>query len=266
MKYPLAALLLLACPTALLAQDVNGVGEKGPFDFDFEIEAEVKLRYIPLTNERDIVLKDYSEYEGHPYFEMGLMAHLKLFDRARLDAYPYFWLSEEQTMARIGLVGEAKYELLEDYLEVGWSHHSWHNADIDTPNNRGRSQDALFAKFNFYDLELGDSDVIKFYLDGRWFTHNGEPIEVKDVYGSGEPKAVAEIALPIRAEVGHFDFGLRPYTQFAEGVRRYGSSGEVVFHLSKTFAFFVDGSFYTTNAPDNEEIYMVGAGVLIKLR
>lgn len=253
MKTVIAVLALLISPLAVSAQD------DGPLEF---LDGEIKIKWISLTNEPDIISNDYTDYEETPRTEVGFRGHVRLFSEIDIDFYPYFRASGENAICWIGLNAQVKYELVSDWLKVGYGHHSWHNADIDTPNGRGRSQDWLFADFNFLNWNIGDLKT-DFHLKPRYFLNNSAPIEIKDVYHHDEPTAIAEIALPIYGEWERFDGCLNPYAQFSKEVNRYGVSGELSFELTSFLSVFAEADYYTVTG---ESRYLIAVGISIMFK
>lgn len=222
-------------------------------DNDFQISAEIKAKYFLLNNEPDLIRADYRGYEGTAGYEAGLLAHFDVFSKFSVDLYPYFWYSEENHLVRVGLKGEAKYEVLRDWLKVGYGHHSWHNADVDTPDNGGRTQDWLLAELNFWG---------PLFLETKLFLGNSHPIEARDFYDGSETEALYEVALAVRGQLWKFDYRLRPYFQASSKSSCYGIDAEVIFPVLKQFSVFADCHYHRSE----EDRLMVGVGVIVKFR
>lgn len=253
MRKTIIILTLFFSPLTALAQ------EDSPLEF---LSGEVKIKWIPLTNEPDLIKKDYTDYEEVPWAEVGFKGRAKLFSEIDFNFYPYFRTSDENAICLIGLQAQAKYELFDNWLGIGYGHHSWHNADADTPNGRGRTQDWIFADFNFLDWEIGGLKTV-FYLESRYLPHNTDPIEIKNVYHRDDPTALAEAALPIYSQWGRFDAQLRPYVLFSKEVNRYGISGEASFELTSFLSVFTEANYYTALGEDR---YLIAVGISIKFK
>lgn len=129
-----------------------------PDENEFQIWADLRVKYFITSDEPDLMQRDYSDSISHPNFEVGIDLHAVFFERVKLDARPYFWTSEENQIAKIGLIGEIKWEFWKDHWEIGYGHHSWHNADKESPDG-GRSQDWLMTSLNITGaLGLGKDD------------------------------------------------------------------------------------------------------------
>ncbi|TSC82233.1 MAG: hypothetical protein G01um101419_651 [Parcubacteria group bacterium Gr01-1014_19] len=135
-----------------------GVKDFLPDEDEFQIWADARVKYFLISDEHDLMKKDYTNSHSRPHTEIGIDLHAVFFDRLKLDARPYFWVSKENKIAKIGLIGEIKWEIWEDHLELGYGHHSWHNADEEAPDG-GRSQDWVMASFNLTGaLGIGKDD------------------------------------------------------------------------------------------------------------
>ena len=246
--------LALLCFTPLPIQAQNE---------DFEISGGIKIKYFLLNEEPDLIKNDYRGYDGAANFEAGLAANLNFFSKISLDVYPYLWYSQENRIARVGLVGEVKYEVWEDWLKIGYGHHSWHNADVDSPHNSGRAQDWLFADFYFWELS-DERWRINFALAPRIFLGNDEPINRKLAYESDEPTAWGELAVRVTgAFYEKIAFNLKPYIQLSSDGGRYGILAELHYNVTNNFSFFVDAHYFTTDFDDDLK---VGIGTIIKFK
>lgn len=266
MKTAMALVILLAAPAALWAQETETAVE----DLKFDASADIKLKFIPFTNEHDLIKLDYTQYPGTPWFEFGLPAHFRFggfLRNLKLEAYPYAWVSEENALSRVGLFIDLAYEMLPGNLEAGWFHHSWHNIDVDGPNLKGRAQDALFARWTILSSKTPDQDDLDFrlQLEPRIFLNNSEPIDIKTVYTGTEKAASWGIAMPVHLGWNVFELNLRPYVQLATDTTRYGASGELIYNCYSGFSIFIDFHWYTTDSSD-ADIYMMGVGILLKFR
>lgn len=264
---------LWACPGLLMAQEADEYGGT-----NLKASSEIRIKYMPFSNERDIILKDYNGYGGEPDGELGLKARLLFTEDVKADIYPYFWHSEENGMARIGLFGEAYWEWFDDTLKAGWRHHSWHNADVDAPHNRGRWQDTLFVRYRLDEwlgrtVWDGGTDI-----EVGYFIKNTEPILIKSAYGHDEPEAFAEVALvisehftelpwkPLGKSNATLGLKLRPFVQFSDDdAHRYGISGEISFYNHDPVVPFVDFYWWSANK-SSDDTYLVGIGVMIKFK
>lgn len=251
MRYWVHLAIFLAFPSLAIAQED-----------DFQISAEVRAKQFLFNNVPDIIKNDYRDYDGNAGEELGIAINFHLFSRLNIKAYPYFWFSAENHIARIGLWGELNYGIWEDRLKIGYGHHSWHNADIDSPDNDGRAQDWIFADFLFWQPEISESFSLEFHLKPRLFVNNKEPIALKELYSDGEETAFAETMLRISGEWRRLNFDIDPYVQFASGIYRYGIHCETSFKITEIFSIFSDFEYY--NCEDYR--LMVSFGILLKFK
>ena len=251
MKKIVAALIIFAIPKIAYAQE------------DFSMSGEVKVKQFVVMNEPDLMKTDYSGYDTMPDQEVSLSGHFQLWGKLRLDAYPYFWYSNENKIARVGLFGEFRYDLFGDWLDVGFGHHSWHNADEISVNANGRSQDWFFVVANLWSFDLGDHDRLSLFLKPQYFVSNDEPAELKTIYDGDEATTYAKISLGAKLNYGKLTMELWPYAEFADGPDRYGLKAEVSYPLYKAFSAFGDLHYFYI---DGEDRWMIGIGISIKFK
>ncbi len=226
---------------------------------EFDLSGELRLKYFALSDEPDIFRNDYTEHQGeNPDVEFGLLADVKLPYKLDVDLYPYAQYSQENKIARLGLKTNLRYDMWEDILKVGFTHHSWHNADVESPHSGGRSQDSVFADIYFAKL-----DRIELHLKPRFYFHGGEPLEIKTVYAGNEPGVSGELALCVSGDYGRFSGILEPYIQTSWGVNRYGVLGEVDYALNRNLSLFVESQYYT-DGEENRKVVAVGMNVKFK--
>ncbi len=243
--------VLLIAPSLALAQDD-----------DFQISGELKVKYFAVNDEPDILKLDYSDYNDSAEGGISFSAHLKIVNRLEIDGTPYLWYSRENSIARLGFFGTVKYEIWEDHLKIGYGHHSWHNADIDS-TGRKQAQDWFFAEWNFWEVNIDESSKVNFYLEPRWYFNNGEFIQAKTIYDSDDPTAFAEASLRVAGNYHKLSWNLRPYAQFASDAYRYGVQGEISYSITNYLAFFIDANYYST---DVEDRMMIGIGIMFKFK
>lgn len=247
MKRIFLAAIFCVVPMAVWAQD------------DFNLSGELRLKYFALNNEPDIFRDDYTNYRDESAdAEVRLLVGSKLPYGFDMDLHPYLQYSEENKIARLGLKADLHYEICDDWLKIGSTHHSWHNADIESPHSRGRSQDSVFAELYFARL-----DQIKFYLEPRYYLHNAEPLEIKTIYTRDEPGASGELALRVLGNYDRFSSTIRPYVQTSWDTNRYGIYGEVTYTISDFLSIFVDGEYYTVNG-EHRETLAIGLAIKFK--
>ncbi len=232
-------------------------------DDDFEISGELKLKFFAVNDVPDIVLMDYNNYTGSADGEINFAAHLKILEKLEMDATPYLWFSSENSISRLGIFGNVKYEVVED-LKVGYGHHSWHNVDLDSAGWK-QAQDWLFLEWNFLDIELNkDKEYeINLYLEPRWYFNNGEFIQAKNFYERDDPTAFAELAVHVVGNYRRFSWDLRPYIQTASDAYRYGIKSEVCYSIKEYLGIFISADYYAT---DEDDRTMIGIGLMIKFK
>lgn len=251
MKLVVLAAAAFAFPTIAYAQE------------DFSMGGEVRVKQFVVNDEHDLMKKDYADYDDFPDEEVGVSCHFELWDKLSLDAYPYFWYSTENKIARVGLFGEFRYDLWGDWLNVGYGHHSWHNADDLSPKSSGRSQDWFFLEMNFWNIHFDDENRLELYLKPQYYVGNDEPAELKIIYDGDESAAYAKISLGAKLNYGKLMLELWPYAEFADGPDRYGLKAEISYPLYKAFSAFGDlHCFYI----DGEDRWMIGIGISIKFK
>lgn len=252
-KTPTTVIFLLL-PLTAWAQESEG---------DFELSGSVKIKQFLINDEPDLMKMDYTGYKATPDEEVGLSGHFHFWRNLHLDAYPYFLYSGENKIARVGLFGEFRYDLLGDWLDVGYGHHSWHNADELSPRESGRSQDWFFAELNFASINLNDQNRLELFLKPQYYVQNGEPIEIKTIYEVDDPQAFAKISLGAKLNYGGLAVELWPYLQIANGPDRYGLKAEISYPLYKAFSAFGDLHYY---AVDGEDRWIIGIGISIAFK
>lgn len=254
MKKIVAAIVFLLLPLTAWAQEDGG---------DFQLSGSVKVKQFLINDEPDLMKTDYTGYTADPDEEVGLAGHFQLWRRCHLDAYPYFWYSNENKIARVGLFAEIRYDLFDDWLNVGYGHHSWHNADELSPNSAGRSQDWLFTELNFWSIDLGDQNRLALFLKPQYYIGNGEPVEIKTIYENDDPEAFAKISLGAKLNYGSLAVELWPYLQISNGPDRYGVKAEISYPLYKAFSAFGDLHYYAVNSEDR---WVIGIGISIAFK
>ncbi len=244
---------LFAFPTIAYAQEPE----------DFSMSGEARVKQFIVAEEPDLMKRDYSDYNSTPDEEVGLSGHFHFWRRLHLEAYPYFWYSQDNKIARVGLLGEFHCDLWSDWLDVGCGHHSWHNTDELSPNSAGRSQNWFFMELNFWNINLGGENYLDLFLKPQYYVQNGEPIEIKTIYDGDEPSAYAKISLGAKLNYGGLALELWPYLQISNGPDRYGIKAEISYPLYKGFSAFGDLHYY---AVDGEDRWMIGIGIIVRFK
>ncbi|TSC89744.1 MAG: hypothetical protein G01um10143_234 [Parcubacteria group bacterium Gr01-1014_3] len=251
MKQIIAAFLIFAIPKIAYAQE------------DFSMSGEARVKQFVVMDEPDLMKMDYSSYDSTPDQEVGLSGHFHFWRKLHLDAYPYFWYSQENKIARVGLFGEFHYDLWGDWLDVGFGHHSWHNADEHSPSESGRSQNWFSMELNFWNISLGGENHLDLFLKPLYYVQNAEPAELKTIYDGDESAAYAKISLGAKLNYGSLDLQLWPYAEFSDGPDRYGLKAEISYPLYRGFSAFGDLHYFTI---DNEDRWMIGIGIIIRFK
>jgi hypothetical protein len=213
---------------------------------EWEVSGAVRYKSFLTKDLRATTLNDYRDYTDYALMELGIDLDFRIplpFDLEPLSvrAHPYFWIAQERNLCHIGLESEIEYPVCEN-LDFGYRHYSWHNADDDSPNNKGRTQDSFFATWNFADAELCDSARMEFYVRPQIYAYNTHPFEIKDVYEHDDPTARYELRFGARLDWEKFHANLWPYAQAndAADIRIWGAKGQIAYDLFKNLSVFAD--------------------------
>lgn len=117
MKNILIGLVIFAIPKIAYAQAAQLCWDEprsGAEREDFSMSGEARVKQFILSEEPDLMKNDYSDYDITPDNEVGLSGHFRFWEKLQLDAYPYFWYSGENKIARVGLYGEIRYDIWGD--------------------------------------------------------------------------------------------------------------------------------------------------------
>ena len=147
-------------------------------------------------------------------------------------------------------------------MKIGYGHHSWHNADIDS-TGRKQAQDWFFAEWNFWKIDINKESEVNFYLEPRWYVNNGEFIQAKDIYNSDDPVAFGELSLHVIGNYNKISWDLRPYIQTASDAYRYGIKSEICYSIKEWVGVFLSVDYYTT---DEDDRTMIGIGLMFKFK
>ncbi len=233
--------ILLAAASPLSAQEN-----------DWAMSGEIRIKSFLVNDEPDLIKQDYTNYDVSALAEAGLLAHFRLNNSLNLDAYPYFWYSDQNHIARVGMIAELHYNLLKD-VEVGYGHHSWHNADQNSPFG-GERQDWLMADWNFYD---------NFHLLPKIFLANTHPMEFKTIYSNNEPSARFELAIKGIFNWQKTRLEISPYAQTDNNKFLYGARAEISYSIYKNVSLFSDAHYRLT---ENDDRIMASVGVALKFK
>ncbi|KKU85003.1 MAG: hypothetical protein UY12_C0014G0013 [Parcubacteria group bacterium GW2011_GWA2_47_8b] len=239
MKALLVLAILTIAASPLSAQD------------EWAMSGEIRVKSFLVNDEPDLIKRDYSDYDISAFVESGLLARFHFNDSLNLNAYPYFWYSDQNNIARVGMTAELRYGLLED-LEVGFGHHSWHNADKDSPQFGGNQQNWLVTDYNFSD---------GLHLLPKVFLANTHPIEFKTVYSDNEPSARFELAVKGVFDWQKTHWEISPYAQTGGNKYLYGAKCEISYPLCKNVSLFGDVDYRLI---ENDGRLMASIGIALK--
>ncbi len=244
--------VLLAFLCALPVQEYKDMEEY------FTLRAEVENKFFLTKDQRSVILDDYTGDSDHSWNELGIDLHIGLPCKIEMDAYPYFRVSDERGLSHIGLKGEFRYPLwCYENLKLGYSHYSYHNADEDTPNNKGRTMDSFFLRWDFWG---------PVYVRPQYYFNTSEPIEIKDVYRARhDPEAVYEFRVGAQKRWEMIEFDLHAKFQMTKDtdLKRYGVGGNLLVDLWGPISFISDFEFRTI---ESESELIITAGFAIRLR
>jgi|GEM_PF-2776773 len=221
-----------------------------PQEREFELSGAIKYKNFITKDQRALIADDYREYDDYASMELGMKLDLWAplpcgLDYLQVAAYPYFWITPQRGLGHIGLEIDSAYPILED-LQFGYHHHSWHNADDNTPNNRGRTQDALFLSWNFADWRWNsDSEKktsLSLSLRPQVYVHNTQPLEIKDLYERSDPAARYDLGLIADWSCDKWRIGASPNIQLDDRLENtlYGFKGQISYGIFKNLELFAD--------------------------
>lgn len=237
----------------------------GPYD----LTGDIRIKSFLINDEPDLMRNDYANYDGKANYELRLRNYASFSDTLKLNAEPYLWSSEKNQISRLGLIGELKHLVAgpfnPDVYEscIGYGHHSWHNADVDSPNNEGRQQDWLFAQFHHFRFWSCSESRLDIYSEIRFYLNNKQPIEIKDRYGNDEEAAHTQIGFRVRLQWHEWLTDFRPYWQISYNHSLFGFRNEFAYSINNKFSLFLETDYYRIH---NEDRSQIAIGTMAKFK
>jgi len=214
---------------------------------EFEVSGAVKYKSFLTRDQRATILNDYRDYNDYALMELGVDLNFQIplpfeLETLTVRAHPYFWIAQENNLCHIGLETEIEYPIF-DSLDFGYRHYSWHNADDDSPDNRGRTQDSFYLLWNFADWRFGeDGPLLSFFLRPQVYAYNTDPMAIQDFYTSNDPGARYELRAGARLDCQKFHAEVWPYARADSDFDVWvgGVAGQVSYDLFKNVSLFAD--------------------------